>query len=89
MREIQQNSFLPLENEVVGVPSPELGSVQSKRSDGRENSAPRNMVTAKEMTPRLTESGKEVTGNYFSFQSEFDFLAHRTNESADRIECLS
>ena len=41
----------PLENEVVGVPFPELGSVQSKRSDGRENRAPKSMVTAKERTP--------------------------------------
>ena len=33
------------------MPSPELGSVQSKRRDGKENSAPRRIVTAKERTP--------------------------------------
>ena len=43
----------PLENEVVGVPSPEPGSVQSRRRDGREKSAPRSRVTAKERTPEM------------------------------------
>ena len=41
--------------EVVGVPSPEPGSVQSKSRDGREKSAPRSMVTAKEITPTQTD----------------------------------
>ena len=50
----------PLENEVVGVPSPEPGSVQSRRRDGREKSAPRSRVTAKERTPEMNRGQKEV-----------------------------
>ena len=42
------------------MPSPEPGSVQSRRRDGREKSAPRSRVTAKDRTPELKEGQIKV-----------------------------